>query len=87
MTRQLRIEYPGAIYHVTRLGWTAQDLAARSKGDVRKVRLAQRLRAETSVTWKWISAQWYLGAWAYAACLKLKIEPQNEFKLEYNTGD
>ncbi len=82
MTRQLRIEYPGAICHVARLGWTAQDLAARSKGDVRKVRLAQRLRAETSVTWKWISAQLHMGAWTYAASLKLKTEPQNEFKLE-----
>jgi putative transposase len=35
-----------------KLGWTVKDLAARSKGDVRKVRLARRLRTETSVTWK-----------------------------------
>ena len=67
-----------------KLGWTTKDLEARSKGDVRKVRLARRLRTETSVTWKWISAQLHMGTWTHAASLKLKIEPdeQNEFKLE-----
>jgi hypothetical protein len=29
-------------------------LAARPKGNIRKVRLARRLRTGTSVTWKWI---------------------------------
>jgi hypothetical protein len=67
-----------------KLGWTTKDLEARSKGDVRKVRLARRLRTETSVTWKWISAQLHMGTWTHAASLKLKIEPdeQNEFKLQ-----
>jgi hypothetical protein len=69
-----------------KLGWTARDLAARSKGDVRKVRLARRLRTETSVTWKWISAELHMGTWTHAASrvAKLKAEPeeQNEFKLE-----
>ena len=66
---------------LSKLGWTAKDLAARSKGDVRKVRLARRLRTVTSVTWKWISAELHIGIWAHAACLKLKAEPeeQNEF--------
>lgn len=66
-----------------KLGWTARDLAARPKGDVRKVRLARRLRMETSVTWKWISAQLHMGTWTHAASLKIKTEPdqQNEFKL------
>src|ERR1017187_253250 len=44
-----------------KLGWTAKDLAARSKSDIRKVRLAGRLRTETSVTWKWISEQFHMG--------------------------
>jgi len=67
-----------------RQGWTAKDLAARSKGDVRKVRMVRRLRMETSVTWKWISEQLHMGTWTHAASLKIKIEPdeQNEFKLE-----
>jgi hypothetical protein len=63
-----------------------KDLAARSKGDVRKVRLARRLRTETSVTWKCISEQLHLGTWTHAAnqVEKLKTEPkeQNEFRLE-----
>jgi hypothetical protein len=67
-----------------KLGWTVKDLAARSKGDVRKVRLAGRLRTETSVTWKWISEQLHMGTWAHGTSLKIKTEPaeQNEFKLE-----
>jgi hypothetical protein len=49
-----------------------------------KVRLARRLRAETSVAWKWISAELHMGTWAHAASLKIKTEPndQNEFKLQ-----
>ena len=67
-----------------KLGWTVKDLAARSKSDIRKVRLAGRLRTETSVTWKWISEQLHMGTWSHAASLKIKTEPaeQNEFKLE-----
>jgi REP element-mobilizing transposase RayT len=67
-----------------KLGWTAKDLAARSKSDIRKVRLARRLRTETSVTWKWISGQLHMGTWSHATSLKIKTEPaeQNEFRLE-----
>ena len=69
-----------------KLGWTAKDLAARSKSDIRKMRLARRLWTETSVTWKWISAELHLGTWTHAASqvAKLKTEPkeQNEFRLE-----
>jgi len=69
-----------------KLGWTADELAAHPKGDVRKARLAQRLRTETSVTWKWIAGQLQMGSWTYAAnrVAKLKSQPkdQNEFKLE-----
>jgi hypothetical protein len=66
-----------------KLGWTARDLAARSKGDVRKVRLARRLRTETSVTWKWISGPLHMGTWMHAASLKMYTESdeQNEFRL------
>jgi hypothetical protein len=91
------MEYPGAIYHEMNhgdrrewilqeepLGWTARNLAAHSTGDVRKARLARRLRTETGVTW--ISQQLPMGTWMHAASpvAKLKIEPgqQNEFKLE-----
>jgi hypothetical protein len=33
-------------------GWTEADLAARPKGDRRKVKLAMKLRAETTMTLK-----------------------------------
>jgi hypothetical protein len=67
-----------------RLGWTAADLAARSKGDLRKVRLARRLRTETGVTWKWISEQLHMGTWTHAASRLYharEMAEQNEFKL------
>ena len=39
MRRELRIEY---------LGWAAQDLQAYRKGNLRKARIARRLRQETA---------------------------------------
>jgi len=35
----------------------------RPKGDARKLRIARRLRAEPSVTLKWIAEQMYMGTW------------------------
>ncbi len=91
MPRALRIEYPGAIYHVMnrgdQLGWTGAELARRAKGDVRKIRIAQRLRAETAVTLKWIASQLHMGTWTHVANrlqnAKGKHEPkdQTEFSL------
>ncbi len=46
--RKLRVEYPGAIYHVMNRG-------NRRKGDAKKVRIAQRLRVETTMPLKWIA--------------------------------
>jgi REP element-mobilizing transposase RayT len=48
-----------------RLGWTEADLAARAKGDVEKLKLAVRLRAETSVTVKWIAQRLQMGTWTH----------------------
>jgi hypothetical protein len=44
-----------------RKGWTEEDLRERRKGDVFKVRLAQRLRVETTVTLKWIAERLRMG--------------------------
>ena len=69
-----------------RLGWTEPELAKRSEDDERKVQLARRLRAETSMTWQWIGEQLHLGNWRRAASRLAKLKPQpdgqNEFKLE-----
>ena len=48
-----------------RLGWTAETLAQRPKGELAKVRLAQRLRQETLVTLAWIARRLQMGSVAY----------------------
>jgi len=42
-------------------GWTAEDLARRRKGDAVKVRLARRLRQESTMTLSWIAKQLNMG--------------------------
>jgi len=37
------------------LRWEEQDLVARLKGDLRKVRIAARLRRETTMTLLWVA--------------------------------
>jgi hypothetical protein len=44
-----------------RLAWTSADLALRLKTDPDKLRIAQRLRAETILSVKWIAARLHLG--------------------------
>jgi putative transposase len=41
--------------------WTEAELALRKKGDPRKVQIAHRLRAETTVTLQWIAARLHMG--------------------------
>ena len=56
---------------LTRRGWTADQLAARRKGDREKVNIARRLRGETTMTLDWIAARLNMGAAGYAAqCLR-----------------
>ena len=45
--------------------WTEEDLKARRKSDPVKVRLAARLRTETTMTLKWISERLQMGAWTH----------------------
>jgi len=48
-----------------RLGWKEADLEARRKGDGEKLKLALRLRAETTVTVKWIAERLRMGTWTH----------------------
>jgi REP element-mobilizing transposase RayT len=48
-----------------RLGWKEADLWARRKGDQAKVKLAVRLRDETTVTVKWIAGRLRMGTWTH----------------------
>jgi hypothetical protein len=50
---------------LARLGWTETQLQQRRKGDKNKVRIARRLRKETTVTLKWIAARLQMGAWTH----------------------
>jgi len=49
------------------LGWTAKDLRLRPKGDKDKVRIARRLRAEPTISLKWIAEHLEMGSWVHAA--------------------
>ena len=48
-----------------RLRWTDADLIRRKKGDLAKVRMANRLRKETMVALAWITQRLRMGSVAY----------------------
>jgi putative transposase len=48
-----------------RLGWQETDLAKHRKGDRRKVKIARRLRQETTMTLKWIAERLKMGTWTH----------------------
>ena len=52
-----------------RRGWTEQDLRKRRKGDRHKVKLARRLRSETTMTLAWVAQHLHMGSWGYVANL------------------
>jgi hypothetical protein len=52
-----------------KLGWGMPDLAGRPKGDARKVRIAERLRRETTMTLAWIGERLSMGAPGHVSCL------------------
>ena len=52
-----------------RLGWRADELSTRLKGDKAKVRLAGLLRKETTMTLKWIAERLHMGSWTYVSNL------------------
>jgi putative transposase len=56
-----------------KMKWTKENLKSRKKGDPTKARLANRLRAETTVTWPWISERLAMGHWRTARNAAQKI--------------
>jgi len=50
-----------------KLGWMDTELAQWAKSDVRKIRIAQRLRLETALTLKWIAKVSLMGARTHVA--------------------
>ena len=43
--------------------WKEAELQARRKSDKNKVAIARRLRAETTMTLKWIAEHLWMGSW------------------------
>jgi hypothetical protein len=60
-----------------RLGWDAGALRRAAKGDERKVRLAARIRRETTMSLKWIAEHLAMGSWTHVSNL-LVAERQRE---------
>jgi hypothetical protein len=46
---------------LAKLGWKEADLAQRRKGDAGKFKIAMKLRAETTMTLKWIAGRLQMG--------------------------
>ncbi len=49
--------------------WTEEDLGQRRKGDPGKVRIARRLRQETTMTLAWIARRLQMGVWTHVSNL------------------
>jgi REP element-mobilizing transposase RayT len=50
-----------------RVKWAEADLERNRKGDPRKVKVARRLRGETTMTLKWIADRLKMGTWTHVA--------------------
>ena len=48
-------------------GWSEAELRSRRKGDVKKARMAARMRKETTMSWRWIANRLQMGHWRTAA--------------------
>jgi len=49
-----------------KLGWSDDELENRAKGDKAKARMAEKLRARTTMTWAWIAQRLRMGHWRTA---------------------
>jgi hypothetical protein len=56
---------------MARRGWKTGELEQRRKADAGKIKIARRLRAETTMTWGWIAERLAMGTAGYTAeCLR-----------------
>jgi hypothetical protein len=79
MSRKLRLEYPGAMYHVMNRGDQREDIFRDDEDRQRflstvvegsgKVMMARRLRQETTMSLKWIAQRLQMGTWTYVSNL------------------
>jgi hypothetical protein len=59
-----------------RRGWSVDELERRRKADGEKLKIARRLRAETTMTWGWIADRLAMGTVGYVA---ETLRKDNEF--------
>lgn len=64
------------------LGWDEASLQKRPKGDKAKVLLARQLRAETTMSLKWIAARLQMGSWTYVSNLLSSGDSIHSLKSE-----
>src|SRR5688572_7672105 len=58
------------VEELSRRGWVEEEFKLRRKGDWEKVKIAARLRRETTMTLKWIAERLCMGTWTNVAnCL------------------
>ena len=50
-------------------GWKETDLMERRKGDPEKIKMAVRLRRETTMTLRWVATKLQMGSWTYLSNL------------------
>jgi REP element-mobilizing transposase RayT len=60
------------------LGWSEQDLQGRRKSDPQKVRIAARLRRETTMTLDWIAGRLSMGAATHVASLLQRVNQKGQ---------
>ena len=53
------------VAELKRSGWEESELALRPKGHKVKIRIAKRLRKETTMTLKWVATRLRMGSWTY----------------------
>jgi REP element-mobilizing transposase RayT len=64
------------------LGWNEDVLRQTGKGDERKVRLAARLRKETTMSLKWIAEHLGMGSWTHVSNLLVAQRKNESLKSE-----
>ncbi len=67
---------------MSRVGWNESALRQAGKGDERKVRLAARLRKETTMSLKWIAQRLAMGSWTHVSNLLGARRKQESLKSE-----
>ncbi|SRR6266581_1259076 len=67
------------------LGWGPLELKGHAKGHLQKIRIAKRLRRETTMTLKWIANRLQMGVATHVAHLLYRYERNNSNNVSADT--